>query len=223
MKRSLRLALLMIRPSIQAISWWPFGAAVVLAVLGLLPPLLSEAAAGWALPGLRLAAAALGAAACFALPDRMASTVMTPFPRWLRQWLRLALVLLPAGAVWALLLLGVHAARGGRAIGPPGFVLLQAAVCGLLPVAAAAVAVRREATVAAALAGPATQGVALVGTLFFAGTGSPWPVPATPAWSGPQRSWLPALALTAAVLLLANREIPATAPTRHLPGSQRSR
>jgi hypothetical protein len=85
----------------------------------------------------------------------------------------------------------------------------------------AAVAVRRQATVAAALAGPVTQGVALVGTLFFAGTGSPWPVPATPAWSGAQRSWLPALALTAAVLLVANREIRAAAPTRHLSGGWR--
>ena len=144
MKRDLRPAALMIRPLIHAISWWPLGAAVVLAVLGLLPPLLNEPSAGRALPGLRLAAAALGAAACFALPD---------------------------------------------------------------PVAAAAVAVRRRDTVTAALAGPVTQGVALAGTLFFAGARSPWPVPEAPTWSVAQFSWLQALALTAAVLLVANREV----------------
>lgn len=205
MKRDLRLASLMIRPLIQAISWWPLGAAVVLAVLGLLPPLLSEPATGLALPGLRLAAAALGAAVCFALPDRMASTVMTPSPRWLRQWLRLALVTLPAGAVWALLLLWMIAA-GDQVVEHSRFLMLQAAVCGLLPVAAAAVAVRRRDTMTAALAGPTTQGIALVGTLFFTGARSPWPIPTTPTWSTAQCSWLPALALTAATLLIANRE-----------------
>jgi hypothetical protein len=206
-KRDLRLAALMIRPLIHAISWWPLGAAVVLAALGLLPALLGEPTAGRALPGLRLAAAALGAAVCFALPDRMATTVLTPTPRWLRQWLRLTLTLLPAGLVWALLLLSTIAAGADQVRGASGFLLLQVAVCGLLPVAAAAVAVRRRNTVTAALAGPVTQGVALVGTLFFAGARSPWPPPATGTWSAAQCSWLAVLVPTVAVLLAANRDV----------------
>jgi hypothetical protein len=206
-RRHLRLAALLIRPLTRAIPWWPLGAAALLALLGVLPPLLDEPATARVLPGLRLAAAALGAAVCFVLPDRMASTVMPPSPRWLRQWLRLALVLMPAAAIWLLLLFGTIAAGAVEVIGHSRFLLLQAAVCALVPVAAAAVAVRREDTATAALAGPAIQGIALVGTLFLSGTRSPWPVPATSAWSVAQSLWLPALALTAAVLLAANREV----------------
>lgn len=104
-----RLVVLLARSLARAVPWWPLVAATLLAVLSQLPVLLAEPVPGLALPGLRLAGAGLGAAVCFALPDRMASTVMAPSPRWVRQWLRVALTLLPAMAVWALLYLAVVA------------------------------------------------------------------------------------------------------------------
>ncbi|WP_200216767.1 hypothetical protein [Micromonospora coerulea] len=117
----------------------PLAAAAALALLSQLPALLAEPVAGLALPGLRLAAAALAAAVCFALPDRMASTVMAPSPRWIRQWLRVALVLLPATTVWVLLYLAMVAVNGRLVVGPTGHVTMQAVVYGLIPLAAAAV------------------------------------------------------------------------------------
>ncbi|WP_204034329.1 hypothetical protein [Micromonospora qiuiae] len=181
--------------------------AAALAVLSQLPVLLAEPAPGLAQPGLRLAAAALGAAVCFALPDRMASTVLAPSPRWVRQWLRVALNMMPAAALWALLYLAVVAVGGRLVVGPAGYLTLQAAVCGLIPVAAAAVAARYRDDLGAALAGPLVLGVALVGTLFFTGTRSPWPIPSEPEWTAAQLCWPSALALSAVALLLANREV----------------
>lgn len=202
-----RLVVLLARSLARAVPWWPLVAATPLAVLSQLPVLLAEQVPGLALPGLRLAAAGLGAAVCFALPDRMASTVMAPSPRWVRQWLRVALALLPAMAVWALLYLAVVALGGRPVVGPTGYITLQAAVCGLIPLAAAAVAARYRDDLGAALAGPLVQGVVLVGTLLFTGTKSPWPIPPETGWTVAQLCWPPALALSAAVLLLANREV----------------
>ncbi len=201
------MGMLLTRPLARAVPWWPLAAAAALAVLSQLPALLAEPTPGLALPGLRLAAAALGAAVCFALPDRMASTVMAPSPRWIRQWLRVALVLLPATTVWVLLYLAIVAVNGQIVVGPIGPVTMQAAVCGLIPLAAAAVAARYRDDLGAASAGPLVQGVALVGTLFFTGTKSPWPIPQETGWTNAQLCWPPALALSAAVLLLANREV----------------
>ncbi|MFE9658307.1 hypothetical protein [Micromonospora sp. NPDC006431] len=203
----LRLGILLARPLARAVPWWPLAAAAALAVLSQLPALLAEPAPGLALPGLRVAAAALGAAVCFALPDRMASTVMAPSPRWVRQWLRMALNLMPAAAVWALLYLAVVAVSGRLVVGPAGYLTLQAAVCGMIPLAAAAVAARYRDDLDAALTGPLVQGIALVGTLFFTGAKSPWPIPSETGWTAAQLCWPPALALSAAVLLLANREV----------------
>lgn len=202
-----RLVVLLARSLARAVPWWPLVAATLLAVLSQLPVLLAEPVPGLALPGLRLAGAGLGAAVCFALPDRMASTVMAPSPRWVRQWLRVALTLLPAMAVWALLYLAVVALGGRPVVGPTGYITLQAAVCGLIPLAATAVAARYRDDLGAAFAGPLMQGVVLVGTLFFTGTKSPWPIPPETGWTVAQLCWPPALALSAAVLLLANREV----------------
>ncbi|GAA5178598.1 hypothetical protein GCM10023322_06140 [Rugosimonospora acidiphila] len=202
-----RLGLLLVRPLARAVPWWPLAAAAALAALSQLPALLAEPAPGLALPGLRLAAAGLGAAVCFAMPDRMASTVMAPSPRWLRQWLRVALTLLPAAVVWALLYRAVVAVGGRLVAGPAGYLTLQAAVCGLTPLAAAAVAARYRDELSAALTGPLVAGVALVGTLFFTGTRSPWPIPAQPGWTVAQLCWPVALAVNAAVLLFANRDV----------------
>jgi hypothetical protein len=203
----LRLGMLLAKPLAQALPWWPLAAATALAVLSQLPALLAEPPPGLVLPLLRLAAAVLGTAVCFALPDRMASTVLAPSPRWVRQWLRVALLLLPATAVWALLYLAVVAVNGSLVVGPTGYLIMQAAVCGLIPLAAAAVAARYRDDLGVAFTGPLVQGVALVGTLFFTGTKSPWPIPPETGWTVAQLCWPAALALNAAVLLLANQEV----------------
>ncbi|SCE84149.1 hypothetical protein GA0070564_1011256 [Micromonospora mirobrigensis] len=191
----------------RSVPWWPLAAATALAVLSQLPALVVEPTPGLALPGLRLAAATLGAAVCFALPDPMAATVPAPSPRWIRQWLRTTLTLVPASAVWALLYLMVVTVDGRLVTGPRSYLFVQAAVCGLLPQSVAAVAARYRNDVGAALVGPLAQGVALGGTLFLAGSASPWSVPVAPEWSGVALAWPAALMLLATVLLLANREV----------------
>jgi uncharacterized integral membrane protein len=197
---------LLIPHLVRAVPWWPFGAAVLLAVLAQMS-VLAENPLDWAvLSGLWLAAGALGAGAGFALPDAMGSTAITPVSRWVRQWLRAALVLLPAVAVWALLYIGVRQAVASHITWPAGLVILQAAVCGLLPVAAAAVGARYRETTTGALVGPAAQGVLLVGSLFFTQQASPWLMPGPTGWTAAQQVWPIALALLLITLLLANRE-----------------
>ncbi|MEU8655968.1 hypothetical protein [Actinoplanes philippinensis] len=190
----------------RAVSWWPFGAAVALAVLAQVSVLADEPLDWAVLSGLWLAAGALGAGAGFALPDLMGSTVITPVPRWMRQWLRTGLVLLPAVLVWALIYVGVRETVKPELTWPAGFVILQAAVCGLLPIAAAAVGARHRNTAAGALAGPAVQGVLLVGSLFFTEQESPWAMPGPAGWTAAQHGWPVALVLALVILLLANRE-----------------
>ncbi|GAA2680615.1 hypothetical protein [Actinoplanes palleronii] len=192
----------------RAVPWSPFAAAVLLAAVAQLPTLLRDDPAPTSvLFGLRIAAAALGAAAGFALPDLMASTVITPAPRWRRQWLRIALPLLPAVVLWAGLYLVVRGLVRPEMVWPDGFVVLQATVCGLLPVAFAALGARYRDTAVAALTGPVTQGVVLVGSLFLSDRSSPWTVPAAAGWTVAQRAWPVAFVLLLAVLLTANREV----------------
>ncbi|MBO3742002.1 hypothetical protein [Actinoplanes flavus] len=197
---------------IRAVPWWPFAAAVALAVVAQLPVFLAEPPPTMIVIGLRLAAAVLGAAAGFALPDLMASTVISPTPRWRRQWLRLMVLLVPSVLVWTLLYLAVRDAAGPVATWPHGFVILQAAVCGLLPVAAAAVGARYRDEATGALSGPAVQGGVLVVSLFFTDRNSPWAVPAGDDWTTAQRCWPVALALVLVTLLAANRERPGSRP-----------
>jgi hypothetical protein len=190
----------------RAMPWWTFALAVLLAVVLQFPALRPEPLLLPVLVGLRLAAAVLGAAVGFALPDLMASTVVTPVARWRRQWLRIAVPLVPATLVWAGLYLAVRHTVGSALTWPDGFVILQAAVCGLLPVAAVAAVVRFRDDSLGGLAGPVTQGVALVGTLFFIERSSPWPPPLSAEWATAQWSWPVALLLVLVVLLIANRE-----------------
>ncbi|GIE32115.1 hypothetical protein Ait01nite_051600 [Actinoplanes italicus] len=190
----------------RAMPWWTFAVAVLLAVVLQLPAVQSEPRLLPVLIGLRLAAAVLGAAVGFALPDLMASTVVTPVARWRRQWLRIAVPLVPAVLVWAGLYLAVRQTVAPAVTWPDGFVILQAAVCGLLPVAAAAMAARYRDDSLGGLAGPMAQGVALIGTLFFVERSSPWQPPATTDWTTAQRCWPVALVLVVVVLLAANRE-----------------
>ncbi|MBW6438082.1 hypothetical protein KZ829_30570 [Actinoplanes hulinensis] len=195
---------------IRAVPWWPFAGAVLLAVVAQLPVLLKDPPPAMIVIDLRIAAAVLGAAAGFALPDLMASTVISPLPRWRRQWLRIALLLVPSVLVWGLLYLAVRNAAGPAVTWPHGFVILQAAVCGLLPVAAAAVGARYRDDASGALLGPVVQGVVLVVSLFFTDRSSPWLLPMDGVWTTAQRCWPIALALVLVTLLVANRETPAT-------------
>ncbi|MEU4156217.1 hypothetical protein [Actinoplanes sp. NPDC026670] len=197
---------LLIPHLLRAVPWWPLGAAALLAVLVQVSA-LAEKPLGWAvLAGLWVAAGALGAGAGFALPDPMGSTVITPVPRWVRQWLRAGLVLLPAVLVWVLIYVGVQAAVAPEITWPAGFVILQAAVCGLVPVAGAAVGARCRDTTTGALAGPGVQGVLLVGSLFFTEKASPWSMPGPDGWTVAQQAWPVGLALVSVTLVLANRE-----------------
>jgi hypothetical protein len=191
----------------RAVPWPPLAAAALLAVAAQFPVLLDRPSAPAVLFGLRIAAAALGAAAGFALPDLMASTVVTPLARWRRQWLRLAVVLPPAVLLWTGLYLTVRGLVPPELTGPGGYVILQAAVCGLAPVAFAAAGARYRDTAPAALVGPVAQGVALVVTLFFRERSSPWQVPIDSRWTAAQRVWPAALVLLLAVLMAANREV----------------
>ncbi|MFC7528965.1 hypothetical protein [Actinoplanes sp. GCM10030250] len=206
---------------VRAVPWWPLVGAVSLAILAQLPLLAEEPSGRAVLTGLWLAAGVLGAAAAFALPDGMASTVITPVPRWVRQWLRTGLVVLPAGVVWALLYMAARhiagpeavgdglvagAGIGAGAVGGAGFVVLQAAVCGLLPVAVAAIGARYRDTASGALFGPVAQGMVLVGSLFFSDRASPWSVPGAGEWTTAHRVWPVALVLVLGTLLWGNRE-----------------
>lgn len=191
---------------IRAVPWWPFAAAVVLAVVAQVPALLAEPDSRWVLIGLRLAAAVLGAAAGFALPDLMASTVITPVARWRRQWLRLAVLLLPGILVWSVIHVVVRALVGPDLTWPAGFVIMQAAVCGLLPLAAAAVGARYRDSAAGAVPGPTALGVVVVMTLFLSESHSPWPVPVSADWTVAQRCWPVTLGSVLLTLLVANRE-----------------
>ncbi|WP_430779634.1 hypothetical protein [Actinoplanes sp. G11-F43] len=191
----------------RAVPWWPFAGAVALAGFVQSPTLLvAEPHPRMAVTGLLIGAGVLGAAAGFALPDLMASTVITPVPRWRRQWLRLVLLLVPSMLVWVVLHAAVRAGAGPSVTWPAGFVTLQAAVCGLLPVAVAAVGARYRDEAGGALLGPVAQGIAMVVSLFFTGRSSPWSLPVDADWTTAQRVWPVMLALVVIVLLLANRE-----------------
>ncbi|MDI6099053.1 hypothetical protein QLQ12_30460 [Actinoplanes sp. NEAU-A12] len=190
----------------RAVSWWPLGVAIPLAVLAQAPVLATEPSLRAVLTGLWLAAGVLGAGAGFALPDLMAATVVTPVPRWVRQWLRIGLVLAPAVLIWAVLHAVVRWAVAPEVTWPGGFMILQAAVCGLLPMAAAAIGARHRGTATGALLGPAAQGLVLVVTLFFAERSSPWSMPSADGWTTAHRVWPVALIVVVLSLLLANRE-----------------
>jgi hypothetical protein len=118
-------------------------------------------------------ALALGAGGAAAMIDRMRA-LPVPVPRWLRQWLRLALIGLPTAAVWTAIAALLHTRPS------PGLVA-EAAVCGPVALAAAAYAGRYRHTPTAALAGPVTQATLLIATVFPQGRHSPWTVPADPA------------------------------------------
>jgi hypothetical protein len=195
-----RQALALVVPSVRALSWSPLAGA---AVLSLVAAQLARLVAGH--PGqplavlvLRLAAVALGAGGSFAMVDRMGALTV-PTPRWLRQWIRVGLVVLPMAAGWVAIAAFLHADLSAGLAG-------EAVACAGVGLAAAAVAGRHRHTASAALAGAVTQFVLLVGTLFAPERYSPWAPPGNPHWSTVHRWWWGAAAATALALLLANRD-----------------
>lgn len=201
---------LLLKPLAAAIPWWPLLAATVLAALIVLPVLVRDPAPDapphQGLLGLRFAAVLLGAGASFALADRMAPTVMAPTPRWLRQWLRSALVIVPMVACWWLLYAAVRTVRGADAAAPVPELFVEAAACMVVGLAGAAVAARSWHTSTAAVAGSATQGLLIAGSLFLQDAQSPWVDPTVSTWAQVHRYWALLLGCGLVVLLLANRD-----------------
>jgi hypothetical protein len=202
-----RQAGLLIVPLVRAVPWLPLAAAVGLAVAAMLPAWLGGSAPATQVWGLRIAAMVLGAGASFAMVDVMAPVTLTATPRWLRQWLRFTLVVVPAVVVWSGLCL---LAAGSVPASGPGLpvrdLVGEALACFLCGMAGAAVAARMGHTATTALAGPATQGVLVVATLFLPADRSPWSLPGAARWSGVHEGWWAAVPVLILVLVAANRE-----------------
>lgn len=205
-------SVLLLRPLTLAIPWGPLALAAALATLILLPALLDDPAPYAALLELRLAAVLLGAGASFAMTDRMAPTVVPATPRWLRQWLRLVIVVVPATLAWLALHSIAVVVLGADATAPAGDLAVEALVCGFTGVAGSAVAARYRHTSTGALAGPMTQFTLVAVTFFVDKQSSPWLPPGSSNWSTVHRYWLLGLPIIGLTLLLVNRD---TWPLRH--------
>jgi hypothetical protein len=199
-----RQVLLLTVPLVRAVPWWPPAAASGLAVAAVLPALLGASAPAAPVWGLRIAALLLGAGASFAMVDAMAPLTVTATPRWLRQWLRFTVAVVPAVAVWTVLCLSTVGAAPGL---PVGDLVGEGLVCGLCGLAGAAVSARAGDTMTTALAGPSTQAALVVATLFLPGGRSPWQLPGAQNWADVHVGWWVSLPVLAAVLLVANREV----------------
>jgi hypothetical protein len=195
---------LLVRPLARAVPWMPVLGAAALSGLTVLPALLREPEPHSALWGLRIAAMLLGAAASFALADRMVPVAVAPTPRWLRQWLRTGLAVVPAATVWIGLYALVRAVLGAGSAAPGGELAVEAAVCGLTGLAGAAVAAR--VTAAGALTGPATQGALVLASLFLTGSLDPWQSPGSEHWTAVHVGWSALLPVIALALIIGNRE-----------------
>lgn len=190
-----RQVTLLIGPLIRAVPWLPLLAASGLSLLALLPALLGAAAPAAPVWGLRIAAVLLGAGASFAMADTMASlAIVTATPKWVRQWLRLTIALIPATLAWIALFL----LADGPSLPAAGLVS-EALTCALTAVAGTAL-------VNHALAGPTFLAALLAATLFLPGRWSAWSLPGSPNWSDIHLAWWAAVPVLCALLLAANRE-----------------
>jgi hypothetical protein len=199
---------LLVAHLIRAVPWLPFVAAAGLAFAAMVPALLGATAPAAQVWGLRITAVLLGAGASFAMVDAMAPLTVDPTPRWVRQWLRFGVALIPATAVWGGVYLLASAAMPHDAPAlPTGDLVAEAAVCYLSGLAGAAAAARVGDTMTTALAGPATQGAFLVATLFLPGKSSPWSLPGATNWADAHRFWWAAIPILVVALLAANRDV----------------
>lgn len=192
---------------VRAAQWWPL--VLVAPLVPVLAVLLRWAddgiPAGTALVLLRTTGLLLGAAAPFVLADDMAdSTGAVPSPRWLRQWLRTGLALGAAAAAWTATYLVVG--LWTRTLPPLPETALVAAVCVLVGLAAAAVAVRRVPQQYGAGAGAAVVALLFAASVLLPDGWSPWPGPGTPQWDPVHLGWLVAAPVPVVVLAVAHRD-----------------
>ena len=206
MSLRIRQVLLLIGPVVRIVPWIPVAAATTVSVLALLPAMADASAPASQIWALRIAAVLLGAAASFAMVDPMAPLSVTPTPRWLRQWLRVAVALLPAATVWVSLY-AVAASTLAQGRLPFGDLAVEAAGCALAGVVGAAVAARRGHSMTTAVGGPATQGGLMVATMFLPSKYSAWPMPETAQWERAHDWWWMALPVLVVGLGLANRDL----------------
>ncbi|WP_143047065.1 hypothetical protein [Amycolatopsis xylanica] len=187
----------LVKPIGRAIDWTPFAVAVP-AVLG-----LAFAAGGEPVSlaaTVRLGALLPGTAAGFAVVDPL--SVVTPVPRWVRQWLRTLLAFAAAAAAWCAVF-GVFAVRAapGTVTGFGGYAL-EAAVCVSAGLACTAVVAVRRADRVSGAVGAAVLLALAASTLFY--EGRVWPLPEEPEWAAVHHAWLLVLPVPLMVLTLAN-------------------
>ncbi|MEV7519880.1 hypothetical protein [Streptomyces sp. NPDC091371] len=203
----IRLSAPLLGPLVRAIDWIPVAAAAaVAAVLALATTPGSPVDPDNAAITLRMCGVLLGAAAGFALVDTAAATTtVVPVPRWLRQWLRLLLVAVAAGAAWtaALLLLSARLAEGTE-LAAAGLAT-EAAVSVAAGLACTALLVRRRPERFAAVIGAAVLLGLAVGTLPWFET--VWPYPGSPDWDRIHQVWLAVLPAPLLALAFAHREV----------------
>jgi hypothetical protein len=199
----MRVGIQLFLPTSRAVDWTPMLVASVVAI-GLAS--IASPVSDVVLLVLRLSGVLLGAAAAFLLIDPMAaSTEATPVHRWLRQWLRVGMALVPAMTAWGVAL-AVVALRTANDL-PFSGLALEALACVTIGVAATALAVRRMAGKVAALAGLGAQVGLITISLVVPDDSSPWPDPASPQWTEVHRFWLMGLALSLLVLASANLDL----------------
>ena len=201
-----RQTFLLIGPVLRIVPWVPVAAAVLVSALALLPAVADAQAPASQVWGLRIAAVVLGAAASFAMVDPMALLSVTPTPRWLRQWLRVTVALVPAAAVWCCLYAAAASSAAPQRL-PLGDLVAEAAVCALAGVVGAAVAARGGHSLTTAVAGPAAQGGLMAATLFLPASYSAWPLPGAAQWETAHDWWWAALVVLVVALVAANGEV----------------
>lgn len=194
------VTLCLLKPIARAVDWIPF-AAVVPATLALALATGDEVQSFNLAATIRLCALLLGAAAGFALVDPVA--VVTPVPRWVRQWLRTALAFAAASFAWCAVF-SVLASRSAEGVdlGIGGYAL-EAAVCVVAGLACTAVvAFRRGGERSTGAIGAAVLLAFAASTLFY--EGRVWPLPEEPDWAPVHRAWLVAAVVPVVVLTIAN-------------------
>ena len=204
----MRVGIQLFIPTSRAADWTPMLVASVVAIglAGIASPVRDVV-----LLVLRMSGVLLGAAAAFVLIDPMAaSTHATPVHRWLRQWLRAGMALVPAMTAWGVTF-AVAARRTTKDLPFPGLAL-EALVCATIGLTATALAVRQVQGKVAALAGLAAQVAAIAISLVVPDDSSPWPTPGSPQWTEVHRLWLAGLALSLLVLAGANTDINLASP-----------
>lgn len=187
----------LVKPVGRAVDWVPFAVAVP-AILVL--ALVTEAESVTLAATVRLAALLLGAAAGFAVVDPVA--VVTPLPRWVRQWLRTTLGFAAAAVAWcAVFAVLAFRAAPGVDTGFDGYAL-EAAVCVSAGLACTAVVATRRADRMTGAVGAAVLLALAASTLFY--EGRVWPLPEEPEWAAVHQAWPVAFPIPLIILTLAN-------------------